>query len=161
MKSNNLIVYCEIEDGKIVSTIKKSIENSANAVVVDDKVINASAMMYNLGTDLKRYGASISDDIQTTFGTHIGDFRNEAVDSEDTTPFVACILAGLTEPTTRIDKVISRRMKIEKEINERKAASTKLSTVESGKLSLSAKQFGASTAKPNVDDILKKFTQGK
>lgn len=150
-----------IEDGSIVATIKKSISNSANAVLVDDKVIRASALMYNLSTDLKRYGSTIATDIQTTFGYHIGDFRNEAVDVTDSKPFVACILAGLTEPTTRIDKVISRRQKIEKEINERQAASTKLSSVEAGTLALKPKQFGSSASKPNVDDILKKFTEGK
>lgn len=147
-----------IEKDGIVAALKKQIQTSANAAVVDDKGIDASAMMYNLvGPDLKKYGAAVIQDIQTTFGSHIGDFRNESVDQDEMPAFAACILAGLTPPTTRIDRVITRRQTLEKEINERQRASTKLNNVNAGNLSLSTKSFGAGD-KVNVDDILRKFT---
>ena len=146
-----------IEDDSIVATIKKQLANSANAAIVDDKNIQASAVIYNLKGDLKKYGAAIASELQTTFGAHLGDFRNEVVDNEDHEPFVACILSGLTEPTTRIDKVISRRMSIEKEITERQAASTKLGNVAAGKLSLSQKSFSTTKKDVDKDEILKKF----
>lgn len=148
-----------IENDSIVTTLKQAMVKSANAAIVDDKVIAASGIMYNLTSDLKKYGANIATDLQDTFGAHIGDFRNEVVD-EEAGAFIACVISGLTAPTTRIDKIITRRMSIEKEINDRKAASTKLNTVETGKLSLGAKSFG-SAPKANVDDILKKFTANK
>ena len=147
-----------VEDGGIVAAIKKSIAASPNPTLVDDKVIAATAVMYNLNTDLKKYGSNITADIQSNFGMYLADFRNEAVDNPETKPFVACILAGLTTPTTRIDKAISRRVQIEKEYTSRIAASTKLGTIERGTLSLKTKSFGSSTDKPNVDEILKKFS---
>lgn len=146
-----------IEDASIVSTLKNAIAKSAHAPMVDDKFVEATGIMYNLTSDLKKYGSQISSDLENTFGKSITDYRNEAVDEDsEYGAFVACILAGLTAPTTRIDQTISRRQKLEDEINKRQAATTKLNSVEVGTLSLGTKSFGSSTKvqKPNVDDIL-------
>ena len=129
-------------DDSIVSTIREDITNSVNAGMVDDKLISASALMYNLNDDLLRYAANIEEDIQTEFGQHITDYRNEAISDEFDT-FIVTILSGLTEPTVRIDKVIARRQSIESTIVTRKSAATKLNQVQAGTLGLTPKKFGS------------------
>ena len=133
-------------DDSIVSTIREDITNSVNAGMVDDKLISASALMYNLNNDLLRYASNIEEDIQTEFGQHITDYRNEAI-TEEHEPFIVTILAGLTEPTVRIDKVIARRQSIETAVINRKAAATKLNQVSAGTLGLTPKKFGGTTTK--------------
>lgn len=155
-----------IENAGVVQTIKDSIDKSAHVKMIDDKIIMASAMMYNLSKDCIKYTPSIKHDIQSIFGEHITDYRNEAVNtSDDVNDFIAIIIAGLTCPTTRIDKVIARRLQIEKDIKERQAASTKLNNVETGGLKLVSKQFGGTkpeTDKPiDTKDILQKFAASK
>lgn len=152
-----------IDDNSIVATMRKHLLTSAHASLVDDKVITASATMYNLGTDSLKYAPAIKHDMQEVFGYHITDYRNEVVSDGSGTEFVAMIAAGLTAPTVRIDKLIARRQQIEKGFTSRESASTKLNTVEAGSLKLNVKSFGgAATSKPatNVDDIIKKFQAG-
>lgn len=153
----------DIMEDSIVGTIKKHITKSAHAALVDDKIILASGIMYNLSADTIKYASSIKRELQSTFGEHIADFRNESANNTPEDDFVATILAGLTEPTTRIDKAIARRLKIESTITERKSASTKLNSVQAGGLSLGVKSFGARTAaaksKPDIGNILKKYKE--
>ena len=149
----------QVVNNSIVATLRDSLDKTGNVQYVDDKVIDASATMYNFSKDLKKYAPNIATEIQSVFGEHISDFRNEVMDCKESEPFIVCVLAGLTAPTTRIDKVVARRQAIEKEINERQAASTKLNTVEQGGLKLGVKSFGnKAPSKPNVDEIIKKFT---
>lgn len=152
----------DIVDDSIVGTIRKHISKSAHAALVDDKIILASGIMYNLSADTIKYASTVKKELQNTFGEHIADFRNESANITQEDDFVVTILAGLTEPTTRIDKGITRRLKIESTIAERKSASTKLNSVQTGGLSLGVKSFGsgmstARTNKPDIGGILKKY----
>lgn len=151
-----------IDEGSIVATMRKHLTTSAHASLVDDKVISASAIMYNLGNDSLKYAPAIKHDMQEVFGYHITDYRNEVVSDGSSVEFVAIICAGLTAPTVRIDKMIARRQTIENGYTTREAAKTKLNTVESGTLKLNSKSFGggaASRPSTNVDDILKKYAK--
>ena len=145
---------------KIVGELKKNIKGHAE--LVDDKHIDASAVMYNFNLpDLKSYAPSITNDIQDTFGPHIADYRNEVTDSTEFESFIVCILSGLTPPTGRIDRVINRRLQLEKELEDRQAVAMKLNSVQVGEIKLGVKSFGTSKPKDSkaISDILAKFTK--
>lgn len=152
-------------DNCIVATVRSHMNETAHAALVDDKVIMASAVSYLVNNDVDKYTANIKVDLQSTFGVHITDYRNEAViESNNQTPYICTILAGLNAPTTRIDRIISRTESIDKVLSSRKKATTKLGDTEEAKYSLSAKKFGTTnnSAIPtaaSLDDIIKKFAK--
>lgn len=147
---------------RLVEALRKNI--TGHAQLADDHILSASALMYNFNLpDLKSYAVSITEDLQNTFGIPVADYRNEAVDNNECESFIVQILAGLTPPSARIDRIVNRRLQMEREINERKAATMKLNNVQSGGIKLGVKSFGQSKPKDSqaVDEILKKFVQKK
>lgn len=158
----------EIKDGNLAETILEHIKNnSAHADLVDDKEVKASAVMYTLRKNFNPYTIGLKADIQTVFGDHINDYDNfsDVEDDFNDPDMISLILSGLTLPTLRINKLISKRDSIEKSIVTRTQASSKLGSAAAGnsKLSLKAKSF-ASVAEPekkqvNKTEILKKFSK--
>jgi hypothetical protein len=147
---------------KIVAELKAQIKGHAE--LINDKYINASAVMYNFNLpDLKGYAPAITHDIQDVFGPHIADYRNEAIDNTDYESFIVCILAGLNPPSGRIDRVVNRRLQLEKELEDRQAAAMKLNSVQAGGIKLGVKSFGTSKPKDSkaINDILAKFTNNQ
>lgn len=155
----------DLVDGSIVKTIRAHIDTNGHAVMVDNKLIMASAIMYNINNDVNEYASVVKSELQETFGTHVTDYRNEAVDQDGDT-FICVVLSGLDLPATRIDRIISRINKIDSELSGAKKAPTKLGKVES-KHRLTAKKFSGTVSempvenKSNVDDIIKKFSSGR
>lgn len=154
-----------IIDNSIVATIRKHMNGTAHAALVDDKVVMASAVSYYVSPDLDKYTAAIKTELQSVFGTHITDYRNEAVmNNTSDTAYITTILTGLNAPTTRIDKVINRIEAIDNELTSRQKASTKLDNAEGSKHSLVAKKFGTSKSTGNstsIDDIINKYKNAK
>ena len=118
--------------------------------------------MYALSGELmEKYSSSIKSDLQDTYGYHVTDYRNEAVNDETGNDFIAVILSGLTDPVERLDKIIAKRKKQEKEIVTRKASVSKFASDEesSSGLKLGVKSFGSDSAQkteiPDVSNILK------
>ena len=151
----------DIIDGSIVATIRNHMNTTAHASLVDDKIIMASAVSYNVSSDVDKYTSAIKIDLQKVFGVHITDYRNEAViGSSNETPYITTILTGLNAPTTRIDRVINRAESIDKDLTTRQRASSKLGGVEA-KHALFAKKFGGNNSQINrdvsVDDLIAKF----
>ena len=151
----------DIIDDSIVITIRKHMNQTAHAQLVDDKIVMASAVSYNVTPDVDKYTSAIKTELQTTFGTHITDYRNEAVIRNSSgIPYIATILSGLNAPTTRIDRIISRSETIDKELMSRQKAQTKLGGTENAKHSLTAKKFGSSKASntsTSLDDVIAKY----
>lgn len=151
-----------IIDGSIVATVRKHMNETAHAALVDDKIIMASAVSYNVTPDVDKYTSAVKTDLQSVFGVHITDYRNEAVitNSADI-PYITTILSGLNAPTTRIDKVINRTDAIDKEIMNRQKASTKLGSSEGVKHTLGVKKFGTTNktqgSSTSMDDIINKY----
>lgn len=150
-----------IVDGSIVATIRRHMNETAHAAIVDDKIIMASAVSYLVTPDVDKYTSAVKTDLQSVFGTHITDYRNEAVtNSSNDIPYITTILSGLNAPTTRIDKVINRTEAIDKELMSRQKASTKLGSSEGAKHTLAAKKFGntkTAGSSASMDDILNKY----
>ena len=150
-----------IIDGSIVATIRRHMNETAHAAIVDDKIIMASAVSYLVTPDVDKYTSAVKTDLQNVFGTHITDYRNEAVTTNSgDIPYITTILSGLNAPTTRIDKVINRTEAIDKELMSRQKASTKLGSSEGAKHTLAAKKFGntkTTGSSTSMDDILNKY----
>ena len=88
-----------IIDGSIVATIRRHMNETAHVNMVDDKIVMASAVSYLVTPDVDKYTSAIKTDLQSVFGTHITDYRNEAVTNNvDDTPYITTILSGLTAP---------------------------------------------------------------
>lgn len=142
----------------IAEMIKDKIDKSAHSEMENDKVVLAMATMYNLTEEIvESKVASLKADLRATFGEPISDYRNESNYNGVGEQFVAIILSGLTAPNTRINEIISKRVKIENIEKSRNASANKLNSVERGSLSIGAKSFGGnSTAKkerPSVADL--------
>ena len=144
-------------DASIAVMIKDKIDKSAHSEMENDKVVAAMATMYNLTEEVVADKvASLKADLRATFGEPISDYRNEAIYNGVGDQFVSVILTGLTAPNTRIDEIISKRVKIENIEKSRKASGNKLNSVEHGSLSIGAKAFGGSTSKkerPSVAEL--------
>jgi len=162
-----LLEEADIIDGSIIATIHKHItDTSAHAQLADDKMISASALMYTLRKEFYPYVSTLKEEVQETFGAHLNDYDNFAdvemdFDEQDS---VAVILAGLTQPTLRINRLINRRDKLEQDILNRKQADSKLAEAKAGnsKLSMKAKRFaGASQSVANQTDMITAFLKEK
>ena len=151
-----------VPNERIAEQLKKNIKGHAQ--LTDDKIINASAIMYNfILPDLKAYAPNITSDVQELFGPHIADYRNEVIDNESAESFIVCILSGLSAPSERIDQIVNRRLKLESELEDRHTAAMKLNSVQAGGLKLSVKSFNTSKPKDTqaIGDILKKFADAE
>ena len=154
-----------IIDGSIVATIRRHMNDTAHANIVDDKIVMASAVSYLVNSDVDKYTSAVKTELQAVFGTHVTDYRNEAVitNNSNETPYITTILSGMNAPTTRIDRVINRTEAIDKELMSRQKASTKLGSSEGAKHTLSVKKFGNSTGNASsgsnatMDDIISKY----
>ena len=156
--------------GDVVMSVKEAIDKSAHAQLETDKVIIASAMMYNLPEDtLTANGQKIKTEMQQVFGEHVTDYRNEATYNGLGNQFVATIITGLTSPNTRINQIIDLRKKTENVITSRKATTNKLfSEGDSAGIKLGVKTFGGTpvtdkeqSEKPSVSDIVKKMQSSR
>lgn len=152
-----LLPYKESGDS-IADMIKDKINKSAHAKMEDDKVVYAMATMYNLTEEVfENKVATLKADLRATFGEPVPDYRNESIYNGVGDQFVAVILAGLTAPNTRINEIISTRVKIENIEKTRKASENKLNSVERGSLSITAKSFGGSNTnkgnRPSVSEL--------
>ena len=135
---------------------------TAHVTMVDDKIILASAVSYYVGRDLDKYTSAIKSELQEVFGIHITDYRNEAVNEDNSSSYICTILAGLNAPTTRIDRIIARKEDIDRQMSERQCATTKLNNDDSSaKYRLSVKKFGSTTPTTTTDkdlnDLASKF----
>lgn len=158
----------DIIDGSIVKTIKGHLNTeSAQAELVSDKEILASAMMYTLGDEFDEFKGSIKNDLQTEFGVHVKDTTNFSDEDEGT---VALVLTGLSAPNMVIDRIINKANELGEGINNRKASMSKLFKDDKGVSvkSVTAKQsFADETAAVNSsdnlskDDLLKEFMAKK
>ena len=156
-------------DTDVIKVVKESIDKSAHAELEDDKVIMASATMYNLSEDvLATYGSKIKPDVQTIFGDHITNYANEATYVGIGNQFVSVILAGCSAPNKRINQIVDLRKKKENIISSRKPSVNKLMTeADSGNgLKRGVKTFGGTptattTQRPSVSDIVKKMKENK
>ena len=156
-------------DTDVIKVVKESIDKSAHAELEDDKVIMASATMYNLSEDvLATYGSKIKPDVQTIFGDHITNYANEATYVGIGNQFVSVILAGCSAPNKRINQIVDLRKMKENISSSRKPSVNKLMTeADSGNgLKLGVKTFGGTptattTQRPSVSDIVKKMKENK
>lgn len=155
----------ELVDRSIAKTLEQHLEKeSAHAAMVDDKVIKASALMYCFGPELSSYTGTLKEDIQSIFGPHLNDYDNFSDVNGPGSGTVSLILSGLTSPVLRINRLISRRDKLESEIAGKSAAVSRLSqTANSSKLKLNTKKFASeSTGQPkNTNDVLADFLSGR
>ena len=159
-----LLEAADVIDDSIVKTIRKHIKDeSAHAEMVDDKVIKASALMYTLRNEFNAYKPNLKTEVQTEFGVHLNDYDNfvdldETEDSDATKDSVAIILTGLSAPNLRIDRLISKRDKLEADILGQKTGSSKLANAGTGNdiLKVRAKSFADPSAekKTNTADFL-------
>ena len=159
-----LFEAADVVDDSIVKTIRKHIKDeSAHAEMVDDKVIKASALMYTLRDEFNTYKPNLKTEVQEEFGVHLNDYDNfvdldDTEDSDATKDSVAIILTGLSAPNLRIDRLISKRDKLEADILGQKTGSSKLANAGVGSdiLKVSAKSFADPSAdkKTNTADFL-------
>lgn len=158
----NPLEESNLVDNSIVNTIRQHMNETAHAALVDDKIIMASAVSYCVNRDLDKYTAAVKSELQNVFGVHVTDYRNEAVNPEALDSYVCTILSGLNAPTTRIDRIIARKEDIDRQLNERQKAVSKLDAADTeSKHTLTAKKFGSANAAPSqdkdLDDLIKKF----
>lgn len=157
----------DLVDKSLIKTIQKHITiRTAHADLVDDKQILASATMYHLPEEFDAYKGNVRADLQEIYGEHISDYSNfsNMTEGEDTVPSIAIILAGLTQPQTRIGKLVKRRDKLATSITERKAPESRVRGVNTramdSKLKLGVKSFGGTPQKKvNVDQILSQYNK--
>lgn len=159
-----LFEAADVVDDSIVKTIRKHIKDeSAHAEMVDDKVIKASALMYTLRDEFNTYKPNLKTEVQEEFGVHLNDYDNfvdldDTEDSDATKDSVAIILTGLSAPNLRIDRLISKRDKLEADILGQKTGSSKLANAGVGSdiLKVRAKSFADPSAdkKTNTADFL-------
>lgn len=157
-------------DTDVMKAIKASIDASAHAEMEDDKIIMASATMYNLSEDvLTTYGPRIKPDVQNIFGDHITNYSNESTYVGIGNQFVSVILSGCSAPNKRINQIVDLRKKKENIISSRKPSVNKLmaETDTGNGLKLGVKTFGGTpaatttTQRPSVSDIVKKMKETK
>lgn len=155
----------ELNEGSIVKTLEAHLQKeSAHAALVDDKVVKASALMYCFGPELSAYTGQVKEELQSIFGPHLNDYDNFSDVEESGTGIVSLILSGLTSPALRINRLISRRDKLESEISGKSAAVSRLAQAStSGKLKLNAKKFASEDGgvKKNTNDVLADFLSGR
>ena len=158
----------DVIDGSIVKTIKNHLNSeSAQAEMVSDKEILASAMMYALGDEFDEFKGAVKQDVQNEFGIHVKDPTNFSDEDMGT---VALVLTGLSAPNMVIDRIINKANELGEGINNRKASMSKLFKDDKGVSvkSVTAKQsFADETAAVNAndnsskDDLLKEFMAKK
>lgn len=161
MEVSNLV------NGSVIETLKHHIDTaSAHAEMVGDKLITASALMYALGDEFDEYKSAMKPELQSTFGVHIKDTSNFS-DEDDGS--MAVILSGLTEPAMVIDRIINAAKKMEDDIINRKAATSKLDKVDDGsklanvvaKQSFADEKNIAGGSTTSREELLKKFLATK
>lgn len=161
------IEQADVIDGSLITTIVKHLkEKSAHAELADDKVIKASALIYSLSEDFDNYKSSLKKDMQETFGAHLNDYDNfaDTEDDDTVTNSISIILTGLSAPNLRINRLVSRRDKLEAEILGTKKSTNKLSTAKNGNaaLQLKSKSFAGSGSKSlSTADFLKGYIAAK
>ena len=157
----------DVIDGSIVKTIKNHLNSeSAQAEMVSDKEILASAMMYALGDEFDEFKGAVKQDVQNEFGIHVKDPTNFSDEDMGT---VALVLTGLSAPNMVIDRIINKANELGEGINNRKASMSKLFGDKGVSVkSVTAKQsFADETAAVNAndtvskDDLLKEFMAKK
>lgn len=146
-----LLEAADVVDGSIIATLVKHIKDtSAHAEMADDKIIKASALMYALRDEFSTAKPGLKSELQETFGSHINDYDNftDLEDESDVPDTVSLILAGLSEPNLRINRLVSRRDKLEQELLNKKQVTSKLSGASDGneKLRIKAKSFASTEA---------------
>lgn len=145
----------DIIDNSLVKTVLDRIKTeSGNAELVDDHQITASAVQYSLHSQFQKYVSGIKSDMQTIVGSHLNDYSNyhDADDDEEGEDYVVLVMAGLSDPTLRIDRMINKRDKMAQEILNRKGATSKLDTASVGdsRLKIGAKSFATGVAPKKV-----------
>ena len=153
----------------MVETIAKHVKGkSAHAELSDDKVIKASALIYSLDEDFDNYKPSLKKDMQEIFGAHLNDYDNLAdiTGDEDEIPTnsISIILTGLSAPNLRINRLVSRRDKLEADILGVKKSSSKLASAKTGNsaLQLKSKSFADGGSKSmSATDFLKGYVAAK
>lgn len=145
----------DIIDNSLVKTVLERIkEESGNAELVDDHQITASAVQYSLHSQFHKYVPGIKNDMQTMVGSHLNDYSNyhDADDDEDSEDYMVIVMAGLSDPALRIDRMINKRDKIAQEILNRKGATSKLETASVGdsRLKIGSKSFATGVAPKKV-----------
>lgn len=158
----------DVKEGSIIKTLKNHLmTESAHAELVSDKVIDASATMYQLGDAFDEFKSSIKSELQTEFGTHIKDTANF---SDEDGGSVAVVLSGLNSPTVLIDRIVNKAKVLADDITKRKVSQSKLFNDEDENIirKVTAKQsFADETAVVNSnesftkEELLKKFMDRK
>lgn len=160
----------DIIDGSIVKTIKEHIvKESAQAEMVNDKEILASAFMYTLGDEFDEFKGRIKSDVQAEFGVHVKDTTNFSDEDKGT---VAIVLSGLSAPNMVIDRIINKANELGEGINKRKASvsklfkddedvSVKVKDVTAKQSFATESQIVKSSETRTKDDLLKEFIARK
>lgn len=156
--------------GSLPNTLKEVINNeSAHAVLENDNVITSSALIYTVNQDDTDLVGNVKLDVQNVFGPHIKDYRNEDVSMlESALNNAYIILAGLSEPTTRLKAMIARKKEIERSVVQSRSSHTSVldtKAVRSKKPESIISKYTQKvkpatengTAKPSAADILKRY----
>ena len=161
----SVLEEADIIDNSLVKTVLEDIrEKSGNAELAEDHQITASAVQYSLHPQFQKYVPGIKSDMQTMAGSHLNDYSNyhDAEYDEDREDYVAIVMAGLSDPVLRIDRMINRRDKMAEEILTRRAATSKLDNASVGdnRLRIGSKSF-ASGVVPKKVPVPNTGAQGK
>lgn len=91
-----------------IDTMKALMDESAHAEIENDKVVIASAVMYNLSEESLEScnGERISSEMTEIFGVRVGDYKNEVTYDGIGNQFMSVIVTGLSAPNTRINQII-------------------------------------------------------
>ena len=161
-----LINSSSVAGGKsLVTLLNEKIQTASHAELTSDKIIAASAVMYSLSDELKGHSTAVFSELYDTYGHAVSDFRNEVVNDETGSDFIAVILSGLTDPVERIDKIIAKRIKEERRILNAQASVSKFANTEQTQgIKLGVKSFGSEASNveaPDVKNILKNLKINK
>lgn len=127
------IEEADIIDESIVKTMLSFIKDESGlAELVDDKQIIASAFQYCLDSSFDKYIPSIRQDMQDILGEHLNDYTNYHTAKDNECNIVAMVMAGLSDSTLRIDRMINKRDKAADNILTRKGAESKLTKASGG-----------------------------
>lgn len=145
----------DIVDGSLVKTVMDKIkEDSGIAELADDHQITASAVQYSLHSQFQKYVPGIKNDMQTMAGSHLNDYSNyhDADDDDESEDYMGIIMAGLSDPTLRIDRMINRRDKMAQDILSRKGATSKLESASAGdsRLKIGSKSFASGVIQKKI-----------
>lgn len=141
-----------IKNNNVVQTLFDEIQHSTNADIAYDKEILASCFISSLRDIFNKYlsEGQIKDNIQTTFGVHITDYRNIhwiSEDDDESIDYISIMLSGLSLPVDRLKQTMNSISETEKTITNRKKSKLDMNT-SANKLSLKHSSFGAKNNNP-------------